>query len=95
MQLITAMQPANAYRVVLKNSLRNKLFETDQANLIEIFDADTNLVGILLKAVNGQLWQVSLQGDPDFESFARQNGYKTATIIHPGTPTIHGTITTK
>ena len=84
--------PENAYRVVLKSSLRNKIFETDKASLIEIFDKDENLVGIVMKVVNGQLWQVGLQGDPDFESFARQNGYKTATIVLPVRPTIHGKI---
>jgi hypothetical protein len=85
--------PGSAYKVVVKSSLQKVLFESAEARLIEIFDNLGNLCGILVRAVDDHLWMVSVKGDPDFEQFARQNGYKTATIEHPiGNPTIYGKI---
>lgn len=69
--------------MVVKQSLTKVLFETKEANLVEIFDEQDLLCAVLMRVADGDLWQVGLKGDPDFEQFARQNGYKTASIIHP------------
>ncbi len=78
-----ANPPSTGYRVIVKRSLLHKLYETDQANLIEIFDRDNNLCALLMRAGSGRLWQVAVKGDDDFEAFVQHHGYKTASSAYP------------
>jgi predicted GNAT family acetyltransferase len=73
----------NAYKLVIKSSINKVLFETEEARLVEIFDSSGNLCGILIRVMDGALWQVSVKGDADFDAFAKSHGYKTASSRVP------------
>jgi hypothetical protein len=73
----------NAYKLVVKSSLNKVLFESEEARLVEIFDREGNLCGILIRVMEGALWQMAVRGDDDFDAFAKSHGYKTASTRVP------------
>ena len=63
--------------IVRKGLLDPPLLITDDALAVEVYDGNNDLIAVMHKVINNDLWGVTTKGDPDWVQTLCQLGYVT------------------